>query len=783
MRLIITEKNNSAEKIADILSGGSAKENKSFTVPIFKWSDEDGDHSVLGTGGHAVERAFPEGKEYKQWKLDLIHGLIDAPLITQPTDGKKNVVKAVQKEAKSADSLIIATDFDREGELIGLEALETCLEVNPDLEPTVKRARYSALTKEEIEGAFNNLDELSYPLAHAAAARQDIDLIWGAAFTRAVSLVSKAYGANFLSVGRVQSPTLGLIVERELERRAHVYKPYWELYAKFEHPSGASFETHHATDKFWEKSEADAALSATAGPGVVKAVTKRKNSSQPPTPYNTNSFQVDASSRLGITPKMAMNYAQDLYDDGFISYPRTDNTQYPDSLPLERTIASLVKIKDFAAAAPLLDAPLTPTKGKKFDAAHPPIYPTHALYPSALDGPKARVYELIVRRFLATFGSPMVTESTRADIEAGGETYFVRGKVVLDPGYAGIYTYARSSDEEIPALEEGQKLELDGKPWLVDKETQPPARLSQAKLVQLMDEQGLGTKATRPDIIQKLFSRKYVRNNPPEPTATGMAMYEAFKEYVPGMATSEMTATLEGEMDQIAETQMSKDEVVDESRKLAHTTFDDIQKGEEALSKMIWAGMDKDRILGPCIVCKEAGRTKEDGSPNQLRIIRAKKSGKSFVGCSGWQADDPEACDQTFPMPQPNFYEVTPFEENCTVCHRTPRVLVKTRGRAGRPWKLCFNDDCPTMVEMREKKAERLAAQEAKKKADEAAGKTKAKKKPAAKKTAAKKAPAKKAPAKKRSKTVAASKSAGPDLGTRRVKRAGGRTGPGAKKG
>ncbi len=133
MRLIVTEKNNSARKIAEILSGGGATETKSFTVPVFRWTDSDGEHAVLGTGGHAVERAFPEGKEYKQWKLDLIHGLIDAPLVTRPTDGKKNVVKAVQKEAKAADSLVIATDFDREGELIGLEALESCLEVNPDL--------------------------------------------------------------------------------------------------------------------------------------------------------------------------------------------------------------------------------------------------------------------------------------------------------------------------------------------------------------------------------------------------------------------------------------------------------------------------------------------------------------------------------------------------------------------------------------------------------------------------------------------------------------------------
>jgi DNA topoisomerase-1 len=776
MQLIITEKNNSAKKIAEILSGGDYREEKSFTVPLYIWVDGQGERMTVGLKGHAVERAFPDEKIYKQWKLDTLHELVDAPLIVRPTDG--NVIRAVKKQAKAADSLIIATDFDREGELIGLETLESALEVNPDLEPTVKRARYSALTKDEIEGAFSNLDELSYPLANAGGARQDIDLYWGAALTRAVSLVSRAYGSNFLSVGRVQSPTLGLIVERELERRAHVPEPFWELFARFEHPDG-SFEARHATEKFWDEAEAIKALEATRGTGTVESVTSKKNTGKPPAPYNTSSFQIDASSRLGITPKRAMSLAEDLYMDGFISYPRTDNTVYPESLPLKETIAALVKVQDFSQAAYLLDAPLNPTRGKKEDQAHPPIYPTQAVYPSALPEDKRRVYELIVRRFLATFAGPMISESTRADIAIGGETYFVRGKVVLDPGFAGIYTYGRSDDTEIPALQEGQELALEGEPRMDGKETKPPARLSEAKLIEEMEKLGLGTKATRPDIIQKLYSRRYVRNRPPEPTATGMAMYESFKQYVPGMATAEMTAGLEQEMDRIAEGDLTKNEVVEDSRKLLHLTIDEILSGEEELAKKIWAGMDQDRILGPCISCEEAGRTREDGSPNVLRIIRAKKSGKSFVGCTGYDAenkDDPKkSCDLSFPMPQPNFYEVTPFEERCTVCDRTPRVLVKSRGKSGRPWKLCFNDDCPTMVEMREKKAEREAAKKAKEEAEAAAGKKPAKKSPAKKK------PARKAPARakakstsgERPKTVAASKSGPPDLGTRRVRKAG----------
>src|SRR5215216_3114394 len=554
MRLIITEKNNSAKKIADILSGGDAKADATYKVPFYTWKDGDGDHMTVGLKGHVMGVAFPDG--YSNWQETDLHELIDADLVPEPTD--KNVVKAVRKLAKEADSVVIATDYDREGELIGLEALQQVLDVKPDIaerdiseRPPIKRARYSALTKDEIERAFSNLDELSYDLAYAGGARQDIDLIWGATLTRAVSLATRRFGSNFLSVGRVQSPALALVVERELERRAHVPKPYWELLARFQHPDGA-FDAHHATDRFWDRAEAEAALAGTRSPGVVREVSSRRSSRQPPAPYNTTAFTTDAASRLGITPRTAMSIAEDLYMDGFISYPRTDNTVYPRSLNARELVSSLASIAEFGAAAPLLDGKLKPTRGKKESTDHPPIHPTQAVHPSALGGTKRRVYELVARRFLATFAPPMVTESTRADIEAGSETYFVRGSVVVDPGYAAIYTYARSPDEEIPKLEEGQTLELDGEPWLTGKETQPPPRISQGKLVEMMEERGLGTKATRAEIIQKLYDRGYVFDNPPQPSETGIAMYKAFREYVPRMATPEMTAELEQDMDEIA---------------------------------------------------------------------------------------------------------------------------------------------------------------------------------------------------------------------------------------
>jgi DNA topoisomerase I len=740
MRLIVTEKNNSAKKIAEILSGGAANADAAYKVPFYTWSDSEGEQMSVGLKGHVMSPAFPD--DYSNWQETDLHELIDAELIKQPTD--KNVVKAVRKLAKDAEEIVIATDYDREGELIGLEALEQILEANPGVvagatgrdreqadpaallaeRPRIKRARYSALTKDEIERAFDDMDDLSYDLAEAGAARQDIDLIWGATLTRAVSLATRRFGSNFLSVGRVQSPTLALIVERELERRAHVPKPYWELFARFAHPDGA-FDAHHATDKFWDRKEAEAALAGTRSPGVVKEVSSRRSSRRPPAPYNTTAFTTDASSRLGITPSSAMRIAEDLYMDGFISYPRTDNTVYPRSLNTRELIASLVRIPDFSAASSLLEqGELTPTRGRKETTDHPPIYPTQALYPSALEGPKRRVYELVVRRFLATFSPPMVTESTRADIEAGSESYFVRGSVVVDPGYAAIYTYARSADEEIPKLARGQELALDGDPWLVDKETQPPPRISQGKLVELMEERGLGTKATRAEIIQKLYDRGYVFGNPPEPSETGIAMYKAFREYVPRMATPEMTAELEQDMDEIAAGEISKDDVLRISREMLHSTTSELEEQREDLAKQIWAGMDEDKFLGPCKLCQEAGRSRDDGSPNRLRIIEL-KGGKRMYGCEGWKRDDPEApdsCPASGPLPGRG-YELWRLEERCSICEQMPRLTVK--GFRGRPWKLCLNDECPSMVEMREKRAERQAAREAREAAKREGGEPK----------------------------------------------------------
>ena len=204
-----------------------------------------------------------------------------------------------------------------------------------------------------------------------------------------MSLATRRFGSNFLSVGRVQSPTLALIVERELERRAHVPKPYWELFARFAHPDGA-FEAHHATDKFWERAEADAALAQTKSPGVVERgqlAAQRSASRRRPTTRPRSRPTPRAGS--GSRRRNAMRIAEDLYMDGFISYPRTDNTVYPPSLNTRELVSSLVRIPRVLGRGPAArrqadaDARAQGDHRPPADPSHPGAAPRRARGPQA----------------------------------------------------------------------------------------------------------------------------------------------------------------------------------------------------------------------------------------------------------------------------------------------------------------------------------------------------------------------------------------------------------------
>src|SRR5215210_5423635 len=649
MRLIISEKANAAKKIAQFLAEGPVKDGKHRSVPhhTFTWKGEE---SVsVGLKGHVLNPEYPE--EYSNWQKVEPSELIDAEILKSVSE--KGVANAVKSLAKKADRVVIATDFDREGELIGVEALSLVFEANPKLVDHVERSRFSALTKPEVSRA------------------------------------TKRYGSAFLSVGRVQSPTLVLIAERERERRAFVPEPYWELDATLKN-GGGPFAVRHAHGRFKEEAEARKAHQNLTDVATVTEVKQKSATRPPPTPFNTTGFLTAAAS-LGIGPSRAARIAEDLYTDGYISYPRTDNTVYPRSLDLREVLGQLRRVEGAGQYAEklLASGKLSPTRGKRETTDHPPIYPTGYASKKALREDQWKIYQLVVRRFLATLSDPAKTLRTTLRFESGGEPLTTSGTVVTEEGWLGVYFYGRRADEELPRLEEGDEVEVL-EAGVTGKETQPPGRYGQGRLIKLMEDLGLGTKATRPNIIQNLYDRGYVHDDPLIPTEKGIAVAQALKDFASEIASHEMTAELERSMDEISEGKITKESVVDESRDVLRGVYEHLQNSETEFADIVWNGIRGDEVLGDC-----------PESDHNLIVRRARKSGKRFVGCAGY----PE-CRVTYPLPQKG--TILPTH---TVCDRCGSPEIKVLG-GKRPWITCINMDCPKKEEQRQQQEAAKAAAE-----------------------------------------------------------------------
>jgi len=394
MHLIVAEKNISARRIAEILGEGKRiAESKDTGVSTYSF----GDTTTVGLRGHVVEIDFVPG--YANWRSEesTPRSLIDAKTIKIPTERK--IVALLQKLSRRADRVTIATDYDTEGELIGKEAFELIRVVNPKV--VVDRARFSAITPQELKHAFTHTTELDFALAAAGEARQSIDLMWGASLTRFISLAARRGGQNILSVGRVQTPTLTMIVDREKEIEAFVPEKYWQLWLETE-KSGERIEARHTHGRFLDKAAAEHARDRTKAPLVVTEVKFGEKQDRAPSPFDTTTYIV-AAARLGFSAANAMRIAEDLYMNGFISYPRTDNTVYPPSLDIEgilKTLRSSPFKKDVEWVTANRRA--VPTRGKKSTTDHPPIHPTGAATREALGDDAFRIYELVLRRFLAT---------------------------------------------------------------------------------------------------------------------------------------------------------------------------------------------------------------------------------------------------------------------------------------------------------------------------------------------------------------------------------------------
>ena len=664
--LIITEKETAAKRIAAILSEDKVKKVRypKLGVETYEFA-YNGNHTiVMGLSGHVVGIDFPN--QYNNWQKNSARDLIDAEIV--PITINKKIVTALKVLGKNADLATIATDYDREGELIGVEALSLVQSGNPDVQ--FNRALYSAITPKDIKHAFENLTTVDFNLADAGRAREVIDLVWGASLTSYISLCAGRLGKLFLSVGRVQSPTLALIVEREKEREVFVSVEYWEIEATLETKRKESFIAEYHTNRLYDKETANRVYSNViiGGDAKIKTVEAKQRREKPPIPFNTTEFYV-AANAIGISVNSAKRMYQTLYEAGYLSYPRTDSTIYPESLEFRSLIEMFIGTEFDAYAKELLKiadkSGLNPTKGKKEDPAHPPIHPVAPAKPSDMTEDEWKIYELVVRRFFATFAGEAEWDTLRVEIDINSEGFKSNGSRLVAEGWRWYYPYNKPEDRVLPHMEEGDVLKVSHKE-LFDKETQPPSRYGQGRLIRLMDEMGIGTKATRADIINKLISRYYIHGNPLQPTNMAYSVIDTLEQYAPTIVKPDMTKQLEADMDRISDGSISEADVLKESREMLNNIFDELEENHEEIGRSLQSGLREDRIVGKCLRC---------GSD---LIIRKSKKGSRFIGCGGY----PD-CDFSLPLPRTGQVVVT--DKMCDE-HQMYKIKLITEGK--RPWEL-----------------------------------------------------------------------------------------------
>ena len=662
MKLVICEKNISARNIAYILSGGNVKNIRIGKTPVYEFKKDDEIWNVIGLRGHIISLDYPS--KFKWWKEDNLKELINEEPCRIVSE--KDIAFSLKNLVNNNPDVIIATDYDREGELIGVEAINLIKDYN-DIKK-IKRAKFSSITNFEISNAFNNLNEVDYNLSYAGESRQEIDLAWGAVLTRFISLVSNKTGKDFLSIGRVQSPTLALLVEKEKEIIKFTPKTFWKINAKLK--KDELFDSTHIEGQFWDEDKVKKIFDRIKDKkeAIIKKVDKKTNIEYPPSPFNTTSF-LQAVSYLRIPTSKAMIIAEELYISGVISYPRTDNTVYPNSLNIEGILKKLSESRFSKESNEVIqNRRQYPTRGKKKTTDHPPIHPV-SVPTKRLTVDQETIYELICRRFLATLSKDAISETVDVSLDISGEKFKASGYRLIESNWKSIYNYFKEKRKPIPELKEGEILNVI-KIILKKDQTKPPQRYTEGSLITTMEKLLLGTKSTRSEVISKLYSRKYITKSPLSPTPIAIAVIDAMQDC--DVVKPEMTARLEQDMNLIAENKKTLEDTVKESRDMLTNVILTLEKNKVKIKTNINNANLEQNIYGKCPKCGK----------DLIEILSRNK--KRFIGCTGYPN-----CTNTYPLPQKGGISKT--DRICESC-KTPIIRVISKGK--KPWNMCLDMKC-----------------------------------------------------------------------------------------
>ncbi|XP_033340124.2 topoisomerase 3-alpha isoform X1 [Megalopta genalis] len=515
--LNVAEKNDAAKNIASYLSRGNSRRreglspyNKIYEFNSNVWG-QNCDMIMTSVSGHLLNYAFTGA--YRKWEGCHPLSLFDAPVTKQCIEESYIKIKqTLEREAKKCSALIIWTDCDREGENIGFEIIQVCRAVKANIR--VHRAKFSEITQVSVSRALQNLCEPDEAVSNAVDVRSELDLRIGAAFTRFQTLrLQKVFPRNLadmlISYGSCQFPTLGFVVERYLAIERFKSEPYWKIKV-MDTRDEISVEFRWVRGRLFEKLPCEILLETCLEEpnATVEKVTSKPKSKWRPLPLDTVELEKQGSRKLHLSAKETMKIAEKLYSQGLISYPRTETNIFPKELNLVPLVNQQTDSSAWGSfAQQLLQEGLNPRQGKKSDQAHPPIHPIK--FKNDLQGNEAKVYEFVVRHFLACLSKNAIGQETTVEIDIAGEKFVANGLQITERNYLNVYIYERWSDKEILVYQEGQIFRPTSIN-MVQEETSPPQLLTEADLITLMDKFGIGTDATHAEHIDTIKARQYV---------------------------------------------------------------------------------------------------------------------------------------------------------------------------------------------------------------------------------------------------------------------------------
>ncbi|HLC22255.1 MAG TPA: DNA topoisomerase I [Candidatus Nanoarchaeia archaeon] len=681
--LIISEKPSTAQKIAEALADKMPEKHVYLKrIPYYELTHNGEKIIVACAVGHLYSVAEKDKKGWSypvfsmEWKpaFDVAKG----SAFTKP------YLQLIKKLSSEADKFIVACDYDIEGEVIGFNIIRFACGKKDAL-----RMKFSTTTKEDLRKSYDHImKHMDHGQAEAGITRHELDWLFGINLSRALTLSIKHATGMFkiLSSGRVQGPALKLLTEREKEIQVFVSVPYWELELVCQEISA-----FHKHGKFPERKSPEAIVEKCQGkPAIVEKVERKQFQQAPPHPFDLTALQLEAYRVLHIQPKETLELAQNLYINSYISYPRTSSNQLSPVIGYRKVLEKLSHQDSYTTLCGNLLArkELQPYNGKKKDAAHPAIYPTGEA-PKSLTEREVKLYDLIVRRFLATFADPAVRETAQITIDIGLEKFTTSGTHTIKENWHAFYKPYVKLEEEDVHVEEKQTLQVK-QLNIHDKETQPPKRYTPASVIKELEKKNLGTKATRSDIIEGLFDRNYIRGRDSlEVTGLGMATIEVLIKYCPEILDEQLTRDFEDEMEKIQQGQRSESDALKHAEVFLTDVLGKFKEHEKEIGSAL-SGSYKETMREEVFVmkCECSG---------DLQIRYTPKFKSYFIACSKY----PE-CKKSFSLPRG--YLAKTSGKMCDAC-TFPEVLLISRGK--RPWAFCINQNCPKKAEYRARMEEK----------------------------------------------------------------------------